>query len=169
MKLDRIDTIRLDDYPNLLYVRLETDDGLAGQGETMFGPRTVEAYLHETVAPAILGRDVEPVEALSDGLEGYVGFASSGAETRGNSAVDTALGTCSPARATCRSTSCWAGEPPGHPVTTCAGRTTCVAGRRWRPQLGIPERQEPRYEDLDAFLHRAADEPLSLLGEKSGR
>src|SRR5687767_10332672 len=50
MKITRIDTLRLEEFPNLLFVTVHTDDGLVGLGETFFGARAVEAYLHESVA-----------------------------------------------------------------------------------------------------------------------
>jgi galactonate dehydratase len=169
VRLDRLDTIRLDDYPNLLYVRLWTADGLTGLGETMFGPRTVEAYLHETVAPAILGREVEPLEELSNGLEGYVGFQSSGAETRGNAAVDTALWDLrARARGVPLHRLLGSADREDLPVyNTCAGpfymrRGPEVAPRNW----GVRgEAATDPYEDLDAFLHRADELAASLLAE----
>jgi L-alanine-DL-glutamate epimerase-like enolase superfamily enzyme len=135
----------------------------------MFGPRAVEAYLHETVAPAILGRAVEPVEELSDGLEGYVGFASSGAETRGNSAVDIALWDLSArSRGVPLHRLLGAETSRDIPVyNTCAGpyymrRGPEVAPRNW----GISgAAAADTYEDLDAFLHRADELAASLLGE----
>ena len=40
-------------YPGTskVIVEVETDEGLTGLGETFFGARAVEAYLHESVAP----------------------------------------------------------------------------------------------------------------------
>ena len=34
MKVIAIETIRLEEFPNLLWVRVETDEGLIGLGET---------------------------------------------------------------------------------------------------------------------------------------
>jgi galactonate dehydratase len=167
--IDRLDTIRIDEHPNLLYVRLHTAGGLTGLGETMFGPRTVESYVHETVAPAILGMSVEPLDELSDGLEGYVGFSSSGAETRGNSAVDMALWDLLARSRNVPLHRLLADDSRADvPVyNTCAGpdymrRGPEVAPRNW----GIPGGTAPgRYEDLDAFLHRADELAVSLLDQ----
>jgi galactonate dehydratase len=58
-------TIRIGERPNLLWVELETDDGLTGLGEAFRGAQTVEAELHENVAPWLLGRDARRIEAIS--------------------------------------------------------------------------------------------------------
>ena len=47
MKITAIETIRLGEYPNLIWVRVETDQGLVGLGESFFGASVIEAYLHD--------------------------------------------------------------------------------------------------------------------------
>ena len=91
MKIVKLETIRIDEHPNLLWVRVHTDEGLVGLGETFMGARAVEAYIHETAAPKLIGRDPLAIDRIARDLTGYLGFASSGAETRGNSAIDIAL------------------------------------------------------------------------------
>ena len=91
MKIEAIETIRLAEFANLIWVRVQTDEGLIGLGETFMGPQAVEAYLHETVAPKLLGRDPLQIEALGRDLSNYLGWRSAGVETRGNSAIDIAL------------------------------------------------------------------------------
>jgi L-alanine-DL-glutamate epimerase-like enolase superfamily enzyme len=51
MKLAKLETLRLAEFPNLLWLRLHTDQGLMGLGETSFSAESIEAYLHEFVAP----------------------------------------------------------------------------------------------------------------------
>ena len=63
MKVAEIETIRIGAYPNLLWVRLVTDDGIVGLGETFIGPEAVESYLHETAAPLLLGFDALAIKA----------------------------------------------------------------------------------------------------------
>ena len=46
MKITKIETVRLDRHPNLIWVRLHTDEGLTGLGETWFGAGLVEADIH---------------------------------------------------------------------------------------------------------------------------
>lgn len=92
MKLQALETLRTRANDNLLWVRLETDSGLEGWGETFFAPQAVEAYLHEIAAPLILGRDATHIAAINRELIRYpVGYASSGVEMRAASAVDIAL------------------------------------------------------------------------------
>ena len=43
MKINKIETIRVTQFPNLIWVELHTDEGLVGLGETFFLPATVEA------------------------------------------------------------------------------------------------------------------------------
>jgi hypothetical protein len=52
MRITALETVRLGEFPNLCFVRLHTDAGLVGLGETFFGALEVEAYLHATAAPA---------------------------------------------------------------------------------------------------------------------
>ena len=84
----RIDTLRLDEFPSLVYVLLHTDEGLTGLGETFFFADAVEAHVHDVVADYLLGREAGQIERHSGALRGYVGTAGSGAETRAASAVD---------------------------------------------------------------------------------
>lgn len=91
MKITKLETVRIEERPNLLWVLVHTDEGITGLGETFFGAQTVEAYVHEYIAPIIIGRDPLEIDLLSADLVGYLGFRSSGAEVRGNSAFDIAL------------------------------------------------------------------------------
>jgi galactonate dehydratase len=169
VKISKIETIRLGEYPNLLFVRLHTDAGPTGLGETFFGPQAVEAYLHETAAPLLLGTDPLHIERHARALYGYLGYGSSGVETRGNSAVDIAL---------------WDifGKVTGQPLyqllggpsrdrvriyNTCAGyRYIRGASGQGVSNWGMPqEGPQGPYEDLDAFLRRPADLARSLLDQ----
>ena len=47
MKITALETIRLAEFGNLLWLRVHTRRGLTGLGETFFVPATVEAYVHE--------------------------------------------------------------------------------------------------------------------------
>ena len=91
MIVTKVETLRLDEFPNLLWVQVHTDEGLIGLGETFFGAQAVEAYIHETVAPYLLGKDPLQIDRHARALYGYVGYRSSGVEMRGNSAIDIAL------------------------------------------------------------------------------
>jgi galactonate dehydratase len=165
MKITAVETVRLGEFPNLIWIRLRTDEGLVGLGETFMGAAAVEAYIHESAAPKLIGRDPIQIEAINKSLINYLGWRGTGVETRGNSAIDIAL---------------WDlfGKAIGRPVcealggksrdrirvyNTCAGykyirdeRSQAVAN--W----GVGNKQGP-YEDLEAFLHRADELALSLL------
>lgn len=165
MKVTAIETIRLDEFPNLLWVHIHTDEGLVGLGETFYGPGAAEAHIHETIAPYLLGQDPLKVDRHQAHLIGYVGFVGSGAEMRGRSAVDIALWDL------------W-GQATNQPIHQLLGGSvrdeirvynTC-AGYRYvqnEPTQGTAnfgfDSKVGNYEDLDAFLHRADELAHSLL------
>ena len=91
MKIRQLTTIRLAEFPNILWVQLHTDEGLVGLGETFMGAAAVEAYLHEWAAQKLIGSNPLDIEARNRELIGYLGWRGSGVETRGNSAIDIAL------------------------------------------------------------------------------
>ena len=93
MKITAIDTIRLEEFPNLLWVEIHTDEGITGLGETFFGPKAVAAFIHESAATRLLGKDPLHIDKHSRTLihDYYLGFSGSGAEMRGASAIDIAL------------------------------------------------------------------------------
>jgi L-alanine-DL-glutamate epimerase-like enolase superfamily enzyme len=166
MKIIRLETLRLGEFPNLVWLRLHTDQGVSGLGETSYAAQSVEAYLHEYVAPRVLGRDPLELEALTRSLTGYLGWRGSGVETRAVSALDLAL---------------WDlyGKLCNQPLyqvlggasrsairtyNTCAGyRYIRSAGGQSTSNWGLDGKSEGPYEDLDAFLHRADELAHSLL------
>ncbi|WP_274627017.1 mandelate racemase/muconate lactonizing enzyme family protein [Arvimicrobium flavum] len=166
MKISRIETIRIDERPNLLWVRVHTDEGLVGLGETFFMAETVETYIHEFVAPRVIGRDPMQIDLLASDLTGYLGFRSTGAEMRGNSAFDIAL---------------WDlfGKATGQPIAqllggfsrqeirtynTCAG-TEYIKEATGQQAANFGLGNKGSYDDLNGFLHRADELAQSLLDE----
>ena len=169
MRISRIETLRLDEFPNLLWVMVHTDSNLVGLGETFFGAQAVEAAMHETVASQMLGADPLAIERHSRQLlQNYVGFKSTGAEMRAASAFDIAL---------------WDlfGQVTGQPVyqllggrcrdtirayNTCAGYRYVRAKPVQRTEnWGLDHSPGGPYEDLDAFLTRADELAESLIAE----
>ena len=165
MKITALETIRNAEFPNLLWLHVHTDEGISGLGETFFGAQAVEAYLHESVAPQLLGQDPGRIDYIARKLYGYLGFRGSGVETRGNSAIDIALWDL------------W-GKRTGQPVYQLLGGLTreqvrvynTCAGYRYVRQRPVQttdnwglDGEEGPYEDLDAFLNRADELALSLL------
>ncbi|MGI4798539.1 MAG: mandelate racemase/muconate lactonizing enzyme family protein [Janthinobacterium lividum] len=160
-------TLRIAERPNLIWLELETDDGLTGLGESFRGAAAVEAMLHDQVAPWLLGRDARAIEAVSRQLmTPYLGFDSSGAEIRAASAVDIAL---------------WdlAGQRNGIPVfealggasrptirayNTCAGYSYNTAAVQ-RRDIGAADVAAGPYDDQVAFTRDAGALAESLLAE----
>ncbi len=78
--------------PNNLWVRIHTDDGLAGLGETYYVPRAVSAMIHDTFAPLLIGRNPLDIDNHWNNLFSLANFfGSAGAEMRAISAIDIAL------------------------------------------------------------------------------
>jgi L-alanine-DL-glutamate epimerase-like enolase superfamily enzyme len=166
MKIIRLETLRLGEFPNLVWLRVHTDQGVVGLGETSYAAQSVETYLHEYVAPRVLGRDPLEIEALTRSLTGYLGWRGSGVETRAASAFDLAL---------------WDlyGKVSNQPLyqllggasrervrtyNTCAGyRYIRATGGQNTKNWGLDGKSQGPYEDLDAFLHRADELAHSLL------
>jgi galactonate dehydratase len=169
MKITKIETLRLKEFGNLCWVQVHTDEGFVGLGETFMGPAAVEAYIHETAAPYLLGKDPLQIDKHWRELYGYLGFRSSGAEMRGNSAIDIALWDL------------W-GKATNQPVyqllggksrdkirtyNTCAGYSYIRSAEGQKSDnFGLPEGEhQGPYEDLEAFLYRADELALSLLDQ----
>ncbi len=165
MKIDAIETVRLEEFPNLLWTLVHTDEGPTGLGETFYGAGSAEAHIHGIVAPLLLGQDPRLIARHHPKLVGYVGFTGAGAEQRGRSAVDMALWDI------------W-GQATGQPVhqllggavrddirvyNTCAGyRYVRKADGQGTRNFGLSGSEGP-YEDLDAFLNSADELAHSLL------
>ena len=165
MKLAKLETLRLGEFPNLVWLRLHTDEGLVGLGETSFAAESVEAYLHEFVAPRVLGRNALEIERLTRGLTGYLGFRGSGVETRAVSAFDIALWDLYGKRCNQPLYQILGGASRDSIRTynTCAGyRYIRDARQQTSSNWGLGAAEGP-YEDLDAFLHRADELAQSLL------
>lgn len=92
MHITALETTRVREFPNLIWVEVHTDEGVVGLGETFRGAEAVDAYIHSMAAPLVLGQNPLHIERLSKTLlRGYLGFNGTGVETRGASAIDIAL------------------------------------------------------------------------------
>jgi galactonate dehydratase len=92
MRIVRLETIWYDEQPNTLWVRIHTDDGLIGLGETYYAPRAVSAMIHDVYANLLLGRQAFDIENHWNNMfstANFFGYA--GTEMRAISAVDIAL------------------------------------------------------------------------------
>src|SRR5450432_308323 len=75
-----------------LWVRIHTDSGLVGLGETYPHPEAEKAVVHRSLAPVLLGRDPSQIDRLWADMLQAVSFSGwAGAEMRAISAVDIAL------------------------------------------------------------------------------
>lgn len=175
MKITAVETVRLGEFPNVLWARVHTDEGLVGVGETFYAVAPVASHIHETCAPYLLGKDPLEIERHSRNfMYTYLGARSVGVEMRAASAIDIAL---------------WDlfGKAAGQPVYQLLGGrsrpsirvyNTCAGYRyvRSRPtqtteNFGLPagrRRKDRPYEDLDGFLHRADELARSLVDEGYG-
>lgn len=78
--------------PNLVLLRVHTDDGLIGCGETYYTPHAIAALVHDWMAQRLLGDDPLAVERHWRFLyERCSSFGQPGAEMRALSAIDVAL------------------------------------------------------------------------------
>ncbi len=92
MKITAIETLRTVEFANVIWVRVHTDAGLVGLGETFYGAGAVEAHTHDTLSGRLLGRDPLHIEAIHrDMLNLPMAQSSTGVEYRAASAVDIAL------------------------------------------------------------------------------
>jgi L-alanine-DL-glutamate epimerase-like enolase superfamily enzyme len=168
MKITTLETLRTAEFSNVLWVRVHTDAGVVGIGETFYGAGAVEAHIHDTLAGRLLGRNPLHIEALNKEMVNLpMAQSSTGAEYRAASAIDIAL---------------WDafGKVCGQPVhqmlgglcrdkqriyNTCAGYKY-VRSNNIRPvsnwNLGEASSEGP-YEDLDGFMNRADALAESLL------
>ena len=166
MKIISIETLRTEEFANVLWVRVHTDAGIIGLGETFYGAGAVEAHIHDTLAGRLLGRNPLHIEAIHrDMLNLPMAQSSTGVEYRAASAIDIAL---------------WDlfGKVCHQPVhqmlgglcrdkqriyNTCAGYRICALQQH---QAGVElelRRATGPYEDLDGFMTRADAVAESLL------
>jgi galactonate dehydratase len=170
LKITNVETVRLGEFPNIIWVRIHTDEGLTGLGETFMGAAAVEAYIHEWVGPKLIGKDPLAIESRNRDITGYLGWRGSGAETRGNSAVDIALWDIFGKAANMPVYTALGGKSRDdiRIYNTCAGyqyvrSTTNQSSANWG--IGAAKKSAGPYEDLEGFLNRAGELAESLLSE----
>ncbi len=167
MKVVGLETIRLNEYPSIMFVQVHTDQGVIGLGETCVGVEAVEAFIHESIAPRILGKDPLEINSLHEVLhQDFLGFSGTGVAVRATSSIDIAL---------------WDifGQSVGQPIyqllggkvrekirayNTCAGsgyaKGSSNINRKRTAQLG--KVTDGEYEDLFAFLNKPEELVHSL-------
>ena len=166
MKISAVETLRLTDHPNLLWVRVHADNGLTGLGETYFGASACEADIHDRVAPIILGEDARKIEYLNMRMQPYTGFTGSGVEVRALAAVDVALWDLMAKSANLPLCDALGGRTRDsiQVYNTCAGPNYVSKTSAVRPDnFGNEAQGGSQYEDLDAFLNHPEDLASSLM------
>ena len=167
MKITAVETILVEEFPNLAWVQVHTDDGLVGLGETFFGAPAVVAQVHNFIAPYLIGKDPLQIERHHAKLLPYAGRGGSGVEMRAASAIDVAL---------------WDifGQAINQPIyqalggatrdevriyNTCAGyQYVRKAPAQVTDNYGLNLQNSPGpYEDLEGFLNNADELAHSLL------
>jgi len=92
MKITAIETLRTEEFANVMWVLVHTDAGIIGLGETFYGAGAVEAHIHDTLSIRLLGKDPLRIEAIHrDMLNLPMAQSSTGVEYRAASAIDIAL------------------------------------------------------------------------------
>ena len=167
MKVTAVETILVEEFPNLTWVQVHTDEGLVGLGETFFGAPAVAAQIHDFIAPYLIGMNPLQIERHHKRLFPYAGRGGSGVEMRAASAIDVAL---------------WDifGQAINQPIfqalggasrddvriyNTCAGyQYVRKAPAQVTDNYGLNPKNSPGpYEDLKGFLNNADDLAHSLL------
>lgn len=166
MKIAKIETLHIPEFPNMLIVAVHTEDGLVGYADTFYMPQAVRGFIHEFAAPRLIGTDAGAIEKHWRRLYEIIAHSvGKGAELRALSAIDVCL---------------WdiLGQAAGMPVWQLLGgasrdriRTYNTCGgpgygraRRGNAAYGTDAR-EGRYEDLVAYMTDAGALARDLLSE----
>ena len=84
--------ILTDIFPSLLVIRIHTNTGFIGHGETYYAPQAVSAMLHDWMARRLIGSDPLAIEShWRFFYERAANFGARGTELRAISAIDLAL------------------------------------------------------------------------------
>ena len=92
MKITAIESLQWAEHARILFVRVHTDQGIIGVGETVEKVEGSRGALHGTIAPLLLGQDPHDIEGLWQFVfDNIMYHGYSGAELRALSAVEHAL------------------------------------------------------------------------------
>jgi len=168
MKITTVESFVHADFPNIIYVKVGTDAGVYGIGESYYFGRTVATFVDEFIAPNLIGLDPANIESISRKLTTYTGALSSGVEMRAKSAVDIALWDIKGKVAKAPIYQLLGGQSKHMPIyNTCAGRGYMRKSDQDSSAWGISD-DNAQYEDLQAFLTDAGALAKELLAEGIG-
>ena len=91
MTIKSLTSYRTELHPNMLWLEVETLDGVIGLGETFYAAEAVEAYIHNNLSPIVLGLSALDIGAIHNLTKPYIGFVGASVEMRARSALDIAL------------------------------------------------------------------------------
>ena len=92
MKIKSIETIQLKEFPLIIWVQINTDNGFTGLGETFFAPNAVSEIIHNVLSPLLINNNALDIENhWRNMFEMTNAFGYAGAEARAISAIDIAL------------------------------------------------------------------------------
>ena len=63
--ITNVRTIRLEQFPNSIWVEIETDENLTGLGEAWRGTAAIETIIHHDICPWLIGQDSRNIELIS--------------------------------------------------------------------------------------------------------
>jgi galactonate dehydratase len=168
MKITTVESFVHPDFPNIIYVKIGTDAGVYGIGESYYFGRTVATFVDEFVAPTLIGLDPANIEGINRELTTYIGALSSGVEMRAKSAVDIALWDIKGKVAGKPIYELLGGQSKQLPIyNTCAGQGYMRKSDQDSSAWGISADND-KYEDLQAFLTDAGALAQTLLAEGIG-
>ena len=57
MRITKFETVRVGELPDIIWVRVHTDTGLIGLGESFYAATTIESAVHDHFGCMLVGRD----------------------------------------------------------------------------------------------------------------
>jgi galactonate dehydratase len=166
MKISRVRTYVHTDFPNVFHIEVETDSGLVGLGESYYFASSLAHFTEEFAGPQILGKDPTKREDIGKALTTYVGYNSSGVETRTRSAIDIALWDIESKSQNLPLYRLLGGQQSRdlRIYNTCAGKEYMRRSNQSSKSWGI-DNDTHELEDLKAFMSDAGILARELLSE----
>jgi len=93
MQITALETIQLEPFPFLVFIRVHTDEGLIGTSDTYYTTDAVRGFVHQWAAPMLLGKDPRDIERHWESMyaRSVARWGGTGTEMRSISAIDAAL------------------------------------------------------------------------------
>ena len=166
--ITRIETLRNPEYPLIVWARVYSSDGIVGLGETSLSPEAIEANIHESIAPYLLGADPNRLDIHWDKMSRkFLAWRGRSVDASSVSAIDMALWDLYARRV----------NQPLYQVlgglsrerirvyNTCAGYSYGVNVKGGLKPGEIDYRPEQPYEDYHAFMTDAGELADDLLSQ----